>query len=243
MTKPAYLCRRRLQCKQMGCSCRKSCRVSPRIDPGSGRGNRSCCSDPDIRPEPRGWSSLSPPGPAWHRSAAESEYNPESPSAWTQCLLQTHRGSTSTSADRKTSCLISLSKATHAIPIIFFVINADDFWKHRFKLDNSSKNKCRPFIQSLFTTCRDEWKANHTISVIKRGGDADWYLIIILIAENTLRLQRICRSPHTGVLKWRGDETRWNTNWQVKYSCSWLFCLSAKHLLIVDLRKFGELSI
>lgn len=127
MTKRAYLCRRRLQCKQMGCSCRKSCRVSPRIDPGSGRGNRSCCSDPDIRPEPRGWSSLSPPGPAWHRSAAESEYNPESPSAWTQCLLQIHRGSTSTSAGRKTSCLISLSKATHAIPIIFLSLTQTTF--------------------------------------------------------------------------------------------------------------------
>lgn len=97
VTKPVYLCHRRLQNKRMGHSHRKSCWFSPHSDPGSGRVCRSCCSGLDIPPEPREWSLLSPPGPEWSHSAAESEYNPESPSAWTLCLLKTHKGHWNTS--------------------------------------------------------------------------------------------------------------------------------------------------
>ena len=149
MTKRAYLCRRRLRCKQMGHSCRKSCWVSPRIDPGSGRGNRSCCSDPDIRPEPRGWSSLSPPGPGWHRSAAESEYNPESPSAWTPCLLQTHRGSTS--AGRKTSCLISLMRL-HMQYLSFFLSLTINFYSESIhNMQRWMKSKSHHLCDQMWT--------------------------------------------------------------------------------------------
>lgn len=86
-----YLSRRRLRCKQMAHSRRKSCWFSPHSDPGSGRVCRSCCSDPDIQPGPRESPLLSLPGPRWHHLAAETEYNPESLSAWMPCLLGRHK--------------------------------------------------------------------------------------------------------------------------------------------------------
>lgn len=86
-----YLCGRRLQCTLTGRSHSGSRWLSPRSGPGSGRASRSCCSDPGSRVEPRVWSPPSPPGPGWRRSAAESEYSPGSPSAWTLCLLKIYK--------------------------------------------------------------------------------------------------------------------------------------------------------
>ena len=82
-----YLCCRRLQCMQPGCSHSGSRWVSPHSGPGSGRVSRNCCSDRGNRVEPRVWSWPSPPGPEWRRSAAESEYSPGSPFASKLCLL------------------------------------------------------------------------------------------------------------------------------------------------------------
>lgn len=84
-----YLHHRKSRCRLTGRSGRKSHWVSPHIDRCSDRGNRSCCSGPGSQAARLGWSSLAPPGPAWHHWAAENGCIPGSLFAWMQFLLQT----------------------------------------------------------------------------------------------------------------------------------------------------------
>lgn len=59
-----HLFHRRLRRRPTGRSRRRSCCFPPRRAHRSGRGRRSCCSDPGTRPAPLGLSLPAPPGPA-----------------------------------------------------------------------------------------------------------------------------------------------------------------------------------
>lgn len=120
---------------------------------------------------------------------------------------------------------------------------------HCFTLQYWYKNKCRRYV------IYDGWwmmqpnhvlETNEKIIIAFQFKEWRWLMFDFNINSRTYSAPpetKICHHPHTEFLKWWGDETQWNTTWQVKNSRSWhLTCSASASSVPCWLLTFGKLT-